>query len=355
MKLSVFWMAFETPMYHEKKIFTAVDKVKAMLEKGIEPYPLVVEFYPTNRCNLSCSFCFGAEKAQVVDSRKELEVQQYKIVLNELRELGVRHISFSGGGEPFLYSQIRDVLELGIEHDFNFRLVTNGTLIKKSDYPTLSKIDEIRFSINAIFPSTYSLITSSKSAYLSAILQHISNLVKMKSHLGYGPQIGASLTIQEENIDEVYLFIETMLLDYAVDSVIIKNDIYESTLEHIEKSFDFSDKLNELKSKLHSTQNIELRQPLKDENVGRIPCFVPYFKVAINPYGDVFTCCLGAQPEDQGGYLLGNLLHSSFESIWKKSYSSRINLQRNLHDCQSCNYNDHKINTQFLGYKNEVR
>ena len=58
-------------MYHEERMLAALGGIRKNLDDGKDPYPLVVEFYPTNLCNLSCTFCFGARLVSLVEKKTE--------------------------------------------------------------------------------------------------------------------------------------------------------------------------------------------------------------------------------------------------------------------------------------------
>ncbi|NOZ85402.1 MAG: radical SAM protein [Deltaproteobacteria bacterium] len=87
---------------------------------GLLP-PITVVINPTMRCNLKCSGCYAWNF-----SKKDMDYSLLKQLLEELRDLGVRFITVSGG-EPLLYPYLDDMLQ-----DFNdmiFMSYSNGILI----------------------------------------------------------------------------------------------------------------------------------------------------------------------------------------------------------------------------------
>lgn len=89
--------------------------------------PRVVQFAITNRCNLSCSFCYRAleaESAWTVDDAASL--------LGELDRAGVLEVAF-GGGEPFAFRGFPTLLaRLRAETRLAVSITTNGLLLDRA-------------------------------------------------------------------------------------------------------------------------------------------------------------------------------------------------------------------------------
>jgi radical SAM protein with 4Fe4S-binding SPASM domain len=43
-----------------------------------------------------------------------------------------------------------------------------------------------------------------------------------------------------------------------------------------------------------------------------------YFKIALDPYGQVYSCCLASQPNETNGYLFSNIKNEKLSDIWEK-------------------------------------
>lgn len=82
----------------------------------------------TSRCNKNCNYCFKF-------SKKELSLEENKKILNKLKRLGVKRISWSGG-EPFLYENLIELLKLSKEYGITNFINTNASVL---DYVILKK------------------------------------------------------------------------------------------------------------------------------------------------------------------------------------------------------------------------
>lgn len=73
--------------------------------------PVSVEISPTNWCTAKCPWCFYvSSEYKQKHSREELEPQVAVCLLTRLHQMGVKSITWSGGGDPSLYSRINDCI-----------------------------------------------------------------------------------------------------------------------------------------------------------------------------------------------------------------------------------------------------
>jgi MoaA/NifB/PqqE/SkfB family radical SAM enzyme len=93
--------------------------------------PVVLELFPSARCNLNCVFCRRADHyPEFLKNSSEVPDTRYRRLIEEGVELGVREVSFKGGGEPLLR---RNLIEfsapLFAANGIRGLLITNGTLV----------------------------------------------------------------------------------------------------------------------------------------------------------------------------------------------------------------------------------
>ncbi|MCE5188523.1 MAG: glycosyltransferase [Eubacteriales bacterium] len=111
----------------------------------------LLELHPTNRCNLSCSWC----TYQTKDADQSLRFED----LERVRDFCPIEILVAGGGEPTLF---RDgaygfgdaILRLrALAPGARIRLITNGTVIPEGDWQ--SNVDEISVSLDEESAQSY--------------------------------------------------------------------------------------------------------------------------------------------------------------------------------------------------------
>ncbi len=110
------------------KLLRHGDRVEAGL-RGEWVAPISVEMDVNNRCSHGCRFCsFGTVETQGYRQQNwvEFPVARLLPLLDELRELGVKSLTFTGGGEPLEHSKIGLILEHATSLGFEWGVVTNG-------------------------------------------------------------------------------------------------------------------------------------------------------------------------------------------------------------------------------------
>src|SRR5579872_6457648 len=106
--------------------------------------PITVTWEITAACNIACVHCLSASGKR---RPRELTTQQSLALVDELAAMQVFQIHF-GGGEPFLYPGIWQVLEHSRERELVMCVSTNGTLITPERARRLAQLDPIYFQVS---------------------------------------------------------------------------------------------------------------------------------------------------------------------------------------------------------------
>ena len=85
----------------------------------------------TNKCNDGCQFCFRQKNSN------ELPYQMQKKVIDILVNLGINHITFSGG-EALLCKSIFKIIDYAYQKGFSVNLITNGKLLNRENVSRIS-------------------------------------------------------------------------------------------------------------------------------------------------------------------------------------------------------------------------
>lgn len=120
-------------------------QLRSFMADDLTEPPVSVEISPTNHCNAKCPWCFfvgGTYKQR--HSREELDFEVLKKALGEIYTSGVESISWTGGGDPSVYTHIDEAIlfascNLGLKQG----IFTNG--YKTLKYPHL--LDWIRITV----------------------------------------------------------------------------------------------------------------------------------------------------------------------------------------------------------------
>lgn len=107
--------------------------------------PRSIQLSPTDRCNLSCSFC--SVKDREMD---ELEIVEAVYALVEFHDLGARTVEITGGGDPTCYGEINQLLDQAFLLGYKVGLITNGILLHRILGDNLARLKWIRISMNSL-------------------------------------------------------------------------------------------------------------------------------------------------------------------------------------------------------------
>lgn len=126
------------------KVSSSIARRMTPILGGYAPFPQVVSFYLTERCNLNCKMCF----LKNIDSSPEfIPLPVAKRVVRELMPVRPRY-SMSGG-EPFLYPDIEELIEFIKGRGLSLSIVTNGTRLSRfAELIVHSGVDRIKVSID---------------------------------------------------------------------------------------------------------------------------------------------------------------------------------------------------------------
>ena len=170
-------------------------------------------------------------------------------------------------------------------------------------------------------------------------LKNIQQLIELRKEKGSELNIGTTFLITEHNVDEILPFYKKMK-DMGVDSITYKQDINMEEPHFIKKC-------NELLDEFDNEEGfVDIRRFKKIDPFNK-NCFIPHFKIALDPYGHVYSCCLASQPNEKNGYLLGDVRENNFEKIWTNSRNLREKMRSSGVNCKHCNHTDYEINMRF--------
>ncbi|MBI4405758.1 MAG: radical SAM protein, partial [Deltaproteobacteria bacterium] len=115
--------------------------LKYKLDK--RPFPLIAHLLVTNRCNLSCVYCYPQ-----VTQRKipDMAFEQWAAIIDKLYALGTR-IFVLLGGEPLLRADIGKLIEYCKSKRTIVELITNGYFVDKKQVE-LRDVDSLCFSLD---------------------------------------------------------------------------------------------------------------------------------------------------------------------------------------------------------------
>ena len=188
--------------YSQLKIFHHRELLER-LETGERCNPLYIRIKPTNICNHNCYYCHYKNPYLTLDEYNPGDMiphEKMLEIIDDMKKMGVKAVTFSGGGEPLVYPYIAETMEKILEAGIDLSIITNGSMLKDRNAELLSKAKWVRISIDSINAANYAKIRGIGERALPDLLENIKNFGKMKDK---DCELGINFVIGKENYTEI--------------------------------------------------------------------------------------------------------------------------------------------------------
>lgn len=324
--------------YSELKVFHHTDQIKGLINAE-RVAPIYVRIKPTNICNQGCRYCVYADdqvfEGRSVDRRESISWELMDRTLRELKDLGTRAVTFSGGGEPLCYHSIVKTLELTQKLGFDYSMITNGQALEGEPVDVLHHAKWIRVSFDSYESETYRAIRNVDTH--SKVVRNIENFAKNKDETC---TLGINCVVTKQNAGEIYNICKLMK-SIGVDNI---------KLSPIAVKQGDADYHESIKDSVYA-QIIEAKKQLEDSTFQIIDkytddmaldanfqkaytrCYIQEIFTVIAADSKVYRCHQRAYTR-QGE--IGDLTQKSFKEIW---YSQEtIDSCRKWNACEQCQF-----------------
>ncbi len=148
------------------KTLTAEDFFTSLSRRSVEArQPEAVTFELTYGCNLRCVHCYNPTHRALP---QELTTEEVLSILEQVAELGVLSLTFSGG-EPFTRQDFSDILRYARRLGFVLHILTNATRVTPKATAVLEEVGVTRIvvSMYGATEPTYERMTGVPGSYAS--------------------------------------------------------------------------------------------------------------------------------------------------------------------------------------------
>jgi MoaA/NifB/PqqE/SkfB family radical SAM enzyme len=195
------------------------EKMEALSEGRVVP-PLYVRVKPTNRCIHSCPWCVyhqGEEYKGIMheetDFRDQIPDDRLINLMDELADVGVKCITFSGGGEPLLHPAIEQACLRGLDRGLDLSLLTNGQLLKGRIAEIFLESKWVRVSIDYWNATSFGNSRRIDSKFFHVINENMKQFARKKKH-----DLTVNFIVTKENHEHIFE-VASWLGDIGVDNV----------------------------------------------------------------------------------------------------------------------------------------
>jgi MoaA/NifB/PqqE/SkfB family radical SAM enzyme len=237
-------------------------------------------------------------------------------IVDDVIDMGVKAITFSGGGEPLLYKPLPEVLEKLAQGGLKVASLSNGSNLKGKVADAFAEYATwIRISMDSWDDASYAKSRSINVGAFTQVLDNMSAFLKRNS----GCVLGISFIIDEANHKHVYEFCELMkkvgvnhvkLTGVVVENDGNKNNDYHSPItDEVSKQIDMANALQTDKFTIVDHYHSMPGLFAKDYTI----CPSMQFLTIIGADSAVYTCHDKAYTESGR---LGSIADRSFKEFW---------------------------------------
>jgi radical SAM protein with 4Fe4S-binding SPASM domain len=151
----------------------------------------------TLRCNLRCVHCYVREEPrQPCVDKPELKTDQWKMIIEEIKEAGCLNLLLTGG-EPLLREDFAEIYTHAKKSGFLVTVFTNGTLVTDKILELFRELPprQVDISLYGATARTYERITGVPGSFRRAI-------DGIEALLGQGVHVGLKSVLMTLNADE---------------------------------------------------------------------------------------------------------------------------------------------------------
>jgi len=166
---------------------------------------LAVTLLLSNLCNLNCLYCYRNGGKPSLDS---LNLDEWRQVLIESKNLGAKYVRIPGSGEPFLDENFYKsgsfpILEICQEIGLSMVLFTNGTFITLELAKRLYEYDIcVVTKLNSFHSSTQDKLSNTKDS-AALIYRGLENLINAGFSNSNPSRLAIDTIIAKDNYDEI--------------------------------------------------------------------------------------------------------------------------------------------------------
>lgn len=326
------------------------------------PWRITFDTNP-DQCNYKCVMCecfsphSGVQERRISSKtpRRRMSIQLIRQVLEQAQGTPLREIIPSTMGEPLLYSEFEEIIELCREFNIKLNLTTNGSFPRKGA-ETWAKLlvpisSDIKVSWNGATKETQETIMI--GAQWEKGLENLKTLIRVRDeHASSGGnrcRVTLQTTFLETNAHELPDLVE-LGIKLGVDRIKghhlwahfdeIKNLSMRRNPDAIERWNEIVRKAKQLAGQKILLEHIEELKPSAVSNL--VPDGICPFlgqEAWVNAEGQFSPCCA---PDEQRKTLgdFGNLQESTMEAIWTSHAYKHLKQTYQSHPlCIGCNMN----------------
>lgn len=245
-----------TQLYSNLKFLRYTDHLDALRERQVVA-PVHIRIKPFNHCNHDCWYCAyrvsNLTLGEDIDYKDAIPKDKMFEIVEDVIAMGVKAVTFSGGGEPLLYKPLPEVVKRLAEGGVKVATLTNGANLKGKVADAFAEYGTwVRVSTDAWDDESFARSRGIKHGEFTKLLKNLADF----SARGSKCVLGISYIVDKDNCSHLFdackLLKEAGVNHVKFSGVVVSNSGEENNAYHA-------------KIKQVVTEQIELARTLSDD------------------------------------------------------------------------------------------
>ena len=306
-------------LYSALKYLRYSDRLDAIRDRRVAA-PVHVRIKPTNLCNHNCWYCaYRADDLKLgedMDERDAIPADKMFEIVDDLIEMGVKAVTFSGGGEPLLYKPLPEVIDRLAAGGVRVATLTNGSNLRGRVAEALARhATWVRVSVDAWDDAGYAKARGIGDGQFTRLLENM----RAFADTGTRCVLGVSFIISKQNYARIAeacaLFKAAGANHVKLSGAVVANDVAANNAYHREIAADVSAQIAAARSLEDERFTLVDHYHETNERFEKDYAFCPYlqFLTVIGADQKVYTCQDKAYTREGE---LGSIAGRSFRDFW---------------------------------------
>ena len=336
--------------YSNLKIFHHAELLQK-LKAGERVAPIYIRIKPTNICNENCYYCHYKNAYLDLDDYSPTDfIPRNKMleIVDDMAEMGVKAVTFSGGGEPLVYPYITETMERVLETGIDLSVITNGVLLKGRIAELLARSKWVRLSIDSARDELYSQMRGVNHGTFDQLCHTIESFAKQKED---SCELGVNFVVTLDNHADVYemaRLMKSLGVNHVKFAALCSNETEKYHAPFKDQVMEDIQKAKMLETEhfriidLYTTDFQRVSQGIQIFDRAYENCYIKEMVCVIAANQKVYYCHDKAYLNNG---LIGDLHQQGFKELWFSDEVTRKFQEFNAHHVcrEHCVYDDRNI------------
>ncbi len=305
--------------------------------------PTIASLFLTSKCNSRCSMCDFWKKEK--DMGRELNTREWFKIIESLKTLGVKILSFSAKGEIFTRKDAIDIIKKAKEMGFSYSINSNGLAIDKQYAKAIKELNpySVIIGIDTVNDEEYHTIRGIKDG-----VDRVRNNIKLLLEQNYH-NVAIGTVILKENVEHLleltkevknwgiksirFTAFQPFGFDKDVDSEtweLYQDSRFLDALERqIQKLIEFKKQYGFISNSISYMKMIP--DFYRNRHFSPLKCITGCYAIKIDPFGVVNLC-----PLMDNNSVIGNALEKSLKELWYSNEAQIVRKKIMEGKCPAC-------------------